>query len=172
MLRRCGKMGSISDRFGKGSKGMTLTRKLTGVALGIVLAIAVVSPAYGQGGRSQPASQVPRYAPQSPTVSPYINLLNRNGSAASNYYGLIRPLERQQTINATQSQQAESQEQQIKAVKDQQQDFEQPKVKPTGTAGWFQNLGPTSPFQQSSHYYGQWPTRGQRKNTASTTAKR
>jgi hypothetical protein len=129
----------------------------------VILFVAVTTATafnavYGQSypARSQPASQIPRYTPQSPTVSPYINLLNRNGSPASNYYGLIRPLERQQAINATQTQQAETQEQQINSVKNQDESFAQPKIKPTGTAGWFQNMGPTSPFQQTSHYYGQW----------------
>jgi hypothetical protein len=50
------------------------------------------------------------------------------------------------------------QEQQIRSVEEQQQLFEQPTVRPTGTAGWFQNLGTTSPYQVTSHYYGQWQT--------------
>jgi hypothetical protein len=131
----------------------------------VVLAIVgcAVSPAFGQytggGAHHQTASKVPRYTPASPTVSPYINLLNRNGGgAATNYYGLIRPLEHQSTVNASQSQAVSNQEQQINAVKEQQESFEQPKIKPTGTAGWFQNTGTTSPYQVSSHYYGQWQT--------------
>lgn len=132
---------------------------------GLVLAIAAsaVSPALAQykggGAHHQTASQVPRYTPASPTVSPYVSLLNRNGGgAATNYYGLIRPLERQSTVNAAQSQAVSNQEQQIRSVKEEQESFEQPKIKPTGTAGWFQNLGTTSPYQVSSHYYGQWQT--------------
>ncbi len=38
------------------------------------------------------ASQVPRYTPKSPTVSPYLGLLNRNGTPATNYFGLVRRL--------------------------------------------------------------------------------
>ncbi len=110
-------------------------------------------------GQARQPSQVPRYVPATPTVSPYVNLLNRNGGAAANYYGLIRPLQRQATINARQSQTAASQEQQIRDVQNQQQMFEQPTVKPTGTAGWFQNTGPTSPYFVDSHYYGQWPAK-------------
>jgi hypothetical protein len=138
----------------------------------VVLAIAIgaVSPAYGQrGGRHQTASQVPRYTPQSPTVSPYLSLLNRTGGVASNYYGLVRPLQRQQSFNEQQSQETSSQEQQIKSVRDQQEAFEQPKIKPTGTAGWFQNMGTTSPYQQASHYYGQWPT-GKSKGRGASSA--
>ena len=130
----------------------------------IVLALlaGAVSPAFGQyrgGGAPRAApSQVPRYTPSSPTVSPYVNLLNRNGSVASNYFGLVRPLEHQQAVNAAQSQTAYSQAQQIKEVQEQQNAFEQPTVKPTGTTAWFQNMGTTSPFQVNSHYYGQWQT--------------
>src|SRR3954470_3018712 len=95
----------------------------------VVLAIVgcAVSPAFGQHSGSahhQTSSQVPRYTPASPTVSPYVNLLNRNGGgAATNYYGLIRPLERQSTINAAQSQAVTSQDQEIKSVKEGQEAF-------------------------------------------------
>ena len=143
---------------------------LNNIRAAAVLAIVVgaVSPVFGQGGHRQTPSLVPRYTPASPTVSPYVSLLNRNGGgAATNYYGLVRPLERQQTINAGQAQSAANQEQQIKTVQDQQESFEQPKIKPTGTAGWFQNLGTTSPYQVSSHYYGQWQTgKSQKKKTS------
>lgn len=131
---------------------------LRGTRIAAVLAVAVgmAGPVYGQ---SRGASQVPRYTPSTPTTSPYLNLLNRNGSAATNYFGLVRPLLNQQSINQVQAQRASTQEQQINKVKEQQQLFEQPQVKPTGTAGWFKNEGTTSPFQNSSqsHYYGQWP---------------
>ena len=126
----------------------------------VVLAIAIgaAGPIYGQtASRHTTASQVPRYTPQSPTVSPYLSLLSRNGSAAGNYYGLVRPLERQRVLNDVQQQQAASQQQELTNIRTQQQFFEQPTVKPTGTAGWFQNTGATSPYQVTSHYYGQWP---------------
>jgi hypothetical protein len=137
------------------------------IAVVLTIAIGVVGPVYGQsrGGHSgRSASQVPRYTPQTPTTSPYLNLLNRNGSTATNYFGLVRPLLNQQSINEAQAQTASSQEQQIRNVKDQQEAFEQPKVKPTGTAGWFKTEGATSPYQNGSHYYGQWPaTKSQKK---------
>ncbi len=133
----------------------------------MVIAAIVVSAAgsaWGQG-RSTTPTQVPRYVPSSPTVSPYVNLLNRNGSVAGNYFGLVRPLQRQAAINARQTQIVESQEQQLREVQNQQQQdmFEQPNVKPTGTAGWFQNMGATSPFMVNSHYYGQWQNSRQGK---------
>ncbi len=135
-------------------------------AITMAIVVVVVSPALAQSGKHQQSSQVPRYTPSTPTVSPYVNLLNRNGGgAATNYYGLIRPLQRQQSINLSQAQNAASQEQQIRGVQEQQEAFEQPKVKPTGTAGWFQNMGETSPYQVSSHYYGQWQSGKTRKKT-------
>ena len=60
---------------------------------------------------------------------------------------------------------ASTQEQQIRSVKEQQESFEQPTVKPTGTAGWFQNMGTTSPYQVTSHYYGQWPAVKNKRKT-------
>src|SRR5215212_10305392 len=98
----------------------------------IVLAIVICagSPALGQGGAHQQPSQVPRYTPSTPTVSPYVSLLNRGGGAGTNYYGLIRPLQRQASINASQSQTVASQEQQLRTVQEQQQAFEQPTIKP------------------------------------------
>jgi len=135
-------------------------RDIIRAAIALAIVFGAVGPAFGQAGHQRSSSSlVPRYTPASPTVSPYVNLLGRNGaSAATNYYGLVRPLQRQQSINAAQSQTASTQEEQIRTVKDQQESFDQPKIKPTGTAGWFQNMGTTSPYQVSSHYYGQWPT--------------
>src|SRR4051812_14502437 len=151
------------------------TMKMPSIVRVLVLAVLLsgvanraVGQARGYRGPSQTPSQVPRYTPQSPTVSPYLNLLNRNASPAGNYYGLVRPLERQQAFNASQAQQAVTQEQQISKIQTQQQEnFEQPKVKPTGTAGWFQTYGPSSPYQVESHYYGQWqPPRSPRRTVS------
>lgn len=131
----------------------------------LAMVVCAVSPAWGQGRGGN--SQVPRYTPSTPTVSPYVGLLNRNG-AASNYYGLVRPLERQQTFNKAQAQIATNQEQQIRNVQSQQQQaFDQPTVKPTGTAGWFQTMGQNPPFQVSSHYYGQWSSTKAGRRTSS-----
>ena len=71
-----------------------------------------------------------------------------------------------QALQDQQSQLAASQQQEIKSVQEQQDAFEQPKIKPTGTAGWFQNMGQTSPYQVTSHYYGQWPpTKNQKRKS-------
>jgi hypothetical protein len=134
-------------------------------AIALTIAIGAAGPALAQAGARPQASQIPRYTPSTPTVSPYVNLLNRNGGAASNYYGLIRPLQRQASINSAQTQSAAVEEQQIRNVKEQQESFEQPTVKPTGTAGWFQNPGTTASYQDPSHYYGQWPSAKNKRKT-------
>lgn len=133
--------------------------------LAVLLVTTLACSAYAQRATS---GEVPRYAPQSPTTSPYLNLLNRNGSAASNYFGLVRPLQRQQHINERATQQTYNQQQELQLLKKQQVAFDQPDIKPTGTAGWFQDYGPSMPYQKSDHYYGQWQTRGgpQRRTTA------
>src|SRR5438105_7533804 len=97
----------------------------------LMIAIVFSGTAFGQArGHGAAPSQVPRYTPQSPTVSPYLNLFNRNGGdAISNYYGLVRPLDRQQRFNESQSQtvanQGQQLEQQINGVRDEQQAFSQ-----------------------------------------------
>ena len=127
-------------------------------AVMLLIVLVIVGPASAQGrGRSKLQSQVPRYAPQSPTVSPYLALLSRNGTAAGNYFGLVRPLQRQQRINErivgdVTSQQQELQQLQVK----QRTAFDQPTIKPTGTAGWFHDYGQIPPYQRSDHYYSQW----------------
>jgi len=125
-----------------------------------VLMVAFSGTAHAQGGRSSNSrgqSQVPRYAPQSPTVSPYLNLLSRTGSTAGNYYGLVRPLQRQQRINERTTLDATEQQQQLQRLEAQQKaSFDQPTVKPTGTAGWFHDYGTKSPYLQTDHFYSQW----------------
>jgi hypothetical protein len=139
------------------------------VLVGAHSVVAQTSNLYNKGYRQSP-TQVPRYTPQSPTVSPYLSLLSRNGSPAGNYYGIVRPLERQQVFNSNQAQQAVTQEQQLARIQtEQQQNFDQPKVKPTGTAGWYQTYGQTPPYQVAGHYYGQWQApRSQRRAGATS----
>ena len=129
-----------------------------------LLILAIAGFAEAQGGRSSNSraqSQVPRYAPQSPTVSPYLSLLNRNGSAAGNYYGLVRPLQRQQRTNERLSIEATEQQQQLQRLELQQKEaFDQPNIKPTGTSGWFHEYGTTPPYLRTDHFYSQWDKTG------------
>lgn len=129
-----------------------------------VLILALVRPVEAQAGRSSNSggtSQVPRYTPQSPTISPYLNLLSRNGSVAGNYFGLVRPLQRQQRINERTKQEATEQQQSLAKLESQQKKaFDQPNVKPTGTAGWFHDYGTVAPYQRTDHFYSQWDRTG------------
>jgi hypothetical protein len=59
--------------------------------------LAFQSEAHAQIANRQ--GEVPRYEPQRPTVSPYLNLLRRDGGALTNYQGLVRPMQRQSSIN-------------------------------------------------------------------------
>jgi hypothetical protein len=140
-----------------------MLEKLRWIALAFLMA-ALAGPAQAQGGKSsnsRGASQVPRYTPQSPTVSPYLNLLSRNGSVAGNYYGIVRPLQRQQNINERTKQETTEQQQTLQRLEAQQKtSFDQPTVKPTGTAGWFHEYGQVPPYQRTDHYYSQWDNTG------------
>lgn len=98
------------------------------------------------------AQQVRRYRPQTPTVSPYLNLLRFNDSGLPNYYGLVRPELRQRSFNnrirATTRQQA------IRIGR-LQNDFQRNRlsIAPTGTGSWFMNPGSRSTFLQPSRFY-------------------
>ncbi|MEQ9408766.1 MAG: hypothetical protein RIK87_13610 [Fuerstiella sp.] len=52
------------------------------VVLAVILAVPVCSAV---------AQDTPRYSPQRPTVSPYLNLLRNNTGPLPNYYSLVRP---------------------------------------------------------------------------------
>ncbi|HEX6963086.1 MAG TPA: hypothetical protein VF175_14550 [Lacipirellula sp.] len=77
----------------------------------------------------------PRYEPARPTVSPYLNLVRPDGiGGASNYYNLVRPLQRQQEFN----QQQLHFNQAVATQFQQSQDFYLRSVRPTGaTAAGF-----------------------------------
>ena len=76
------------------------------IAAAVILAIS--SPVWAQ----QPFSNI--Y--QSPTVSPYLNLTNRNSSGVSNYQTLVRPLLDQQQQDIKQQQQIQRLSQQQQAL--------------------------------------------------------
>jgi hypothetical protein len=139
-------------------RAKAIGRLANGLAAIVVFAIAAGTCTKVQAQSHHTNSQVPRYEPQSPTVSPYLSLLSGRGGPVTNYYGLVRPQASQHAINQIQSIQTSSQQQQINTIKNQEQDYAQPKIKPTGTAGWFQTYGETSasPYQQPGHYYSQW----------------
>lgn len=113
----------------------------------VLAATAEPLPAQGVGPRLN--AGIPRYQPQTPTLSPYLNLLRPQG-ALPNYYALVRPAQRQEAFNRQSLAYRQYQAQQFQRL---EQDFAQPDVLPTGTAGWFFDEGRQPPFGNTSHYY-------------------
>ncbi len=97
---------------------------------------------HAQGIASRSNAGIPHYQPQTPTLSPYLNLLRPQG-ALPNYYALVRPMQRQQAFDR---QTSVFQRQQAEQVERLQRAFAQPQVLPTGTAGWF--------FDEGRHGFG------------------
>lgn len=92
------------------------------------------------------AQNIRRYQPATPTLSPWLNLLGREG-VLPNYYSLVRPMERQQQFNQ-QSMAFRAQQQLINRQLETQ--LAQPTgIIPTGTHGTFQN---TSHFFPQSNF--------------------
>ena len=118
------------------------------------------------------SGQVTRYQPQTPTVSPYLNLFqNRNGggqfnSALPNYYSLVRPQLQQQQTNQIQQQIIQQQGQTIGQLQGNVQTLQQ-KAKAgqplvlTGHSSWFKNPGTQNRFLNTSKYYSRAGTPGQ-----------
>ena len=70
---------------------------LTVLGLGVVL--------FGPNCNGQ---QIPRYQPERPTVSPYLNLLRNDTGPLPSYHGLVRPLVNQAAVNQRSAQEARS----------------------------------------------------------------
>jgi hypothetical protein len=92
-----------------------------------------------------------QYTPAKPTISPYLNLLRRDGAPVTNYYTQVRPQQQQQAINQQQravNLQQESllqtQQQGLRTVQESLLQVRQPQTNPTGTGGGFMNF---------SHFY-------------------
>ena len=66
------------------------------MAGGVFIALALC----GTGSRAS-AQQIPRYQPDRPTVSPYLNLLRSDVGPVTSYYGMVRPQLNQQAANTT-----------------------------------------------------------------------
>jgi hypothetical protein len=127
-----------------------MRRRTLILLVGWVLAsIADVLHAQGVGPRANPG--IPRYQPQSPTLSPYLNLLRPQG-ALPNYYALVRPIQRQEAFN---QQSLAFQRRQTLGFERLEREFAQPEILPTGTAGWFFDEGRQAPYGNTSHYYQQ-----------------
>ena len=120
-----------------------------------LVATALILTAAAECSAQQP---VRRFRPNTPTVSPYLNLLrNDNAGGVPNYYSLVRPQLNQLSLN--QQQRAFNQQQ---LSFDAKQTYEvgslseqvQPLVTPTGKAAQFMTPGRAG-FQNSSRYFPQ-----------------
>jgi hypothetical protein len=93
------------------------------------------------------AQDVPRYRPQRPTISPYLNLLRADNGPLPNYYSLVRPQLNQQSFDNQMLLRSQEQAKSVRKLAD----FADSSVAgPTGSASTFGNL---SPFQNRSHFY-------------------
>ena len=122
--------------------------------LPILLTAAMALVASSECWAQQP---IRRYQPNTPTVSPYLNLLrNDNNGGFPNYYSLVRPQLQQNAFNQRQkginAQQLSFDAQQNAAVGDLTTQV-QPLIAPTGKAGQFMNPGSRSTFMNTSRYY-------------------
>lgn len=116
---------------------------LLGAAWGLS-ALAVTDASY---------AQVTRYQPNSPTVSPYLDLTRTNiGGGLPNYYAFVRPKQRQAAIN--QHTQSEL-NQQYRSLGRLRRDVEKeiPPIASTGTGSWHMHPGSKTSFRNTTQYY-------------------
>jgi hypothetical protein len=115
----------------------------------LVFVLPIVAVFYS--GASVAEAQIRRYQPNSPTVSPYLNLDQPEG-ALPNYYSRVRPLQLQRRF-----------EEGVIALGRQQslfnrkleQELGQPTANRPQQAGWFNVGGAGATFQNTGRYYGQ-----------------
>ena len=93
------------------------------------------------------AQDIPRYSPNRPTVSPYLNLLRTDSGGVPNYYGLVRPQLNQQAFDRQISNTARSQNLAIQKLSTVS---ELRSTGPTGTGSVFKNLSHFYPSKQQS----------------------
>ena len=97
--------------------------------------------------------QYRRYQPNSPTVSPYLNLLRFNDGGLPNYYSLVRPQQQQRDVNVRGRTLIQRQQRRLDQVNAELQTRQT--LEPTGKASWFMYPGKRQSFQNTSRYYPQ-----------------
>lgn len=75
--------------------------RISGILTVLGLSLVLSSP----NGHAQ---QIPRYQPDRPTVSPYLNLLRNDTGPLPSYHGLVRPLVNQAAVNRRSAQEAKT----------------------------------------------------------------
>jgi hypothetical protein len=130
--------------------------------LSLPLALALVSAAFGFGPNQVGAAQVVRYQPQSPTVSPYLNLTRFNNGGLPNYFALVRPQLQQRQFNVQEQTLLRNQERQII---DLQNDVQRGLAAPaaTGAASWFMTPGTQAKYLDTTRFYPEPSFRGRRR---------
>jgi len=93
-----------------------------------------------------------QYQPASPTVTPYLNLLQSNFGPIPNYYSMVRPRLQQQAFNRQVAASQRAQSLTIQAISEEQ--AEETPVSRTGKAAGFLNY---------LHYFPPPPTRQVRR---------
>lgn len=126
-----------------------------------LLTMAALSASATECSAQQP---IRRYQPNTPTVSPYLNLLrNDNNGGFPNYYSLVRPQLQQNAFNQRQkginAQQLSFDAKQSAAVGDLSTQV-QPLIAPTGKAAQFMTPGSRSGFMNTSRYFQPQPGAG------------
>jgi hypothetical protein len=104
-------------------------------------------------------AQVRRYQPQTPTLSPYLNLTLANRGGLPNYYAFVRPELHQQALNQREQALTRQQGQTIQRLENDVQRGTAP-IAETGTGSWFMTYGTRSPFLDTSNYYPEIHLRG------------
>ncbi len=115
-----------------------MRKSLILITLGIMLAVH---------GRNSAGQDRPRYTPQRPTISPYLNLLRNDSGPLPNYYSLVRPQLNQQSFDNRILSTTRAQELQVRKLNEV---TDAAAAGPTGTGGTFGNL---SQFRNRSHFY-------------------
>lgn len=113
------------------------------------LFVAVVSLAAFDGEACH--AQVRRYAPSTPTISPYLNLTRFNGGGLPNYYSLVRPQVQQQAFDQQQAAQQQLQGYKIRTLQDEVQSG----LTPTGKSAGHMNLGTRHKFGDTTGHFPQ-----------------
>jgi hypothetical protein len=93
-----------------------------------------------------------RYQPQTPTLSPYLNLSRFNTGGLPNYYALVRPLVQQRQVNLQGREIVLEQQRQITTLQSELQRGVESSSQ-TGSASWFMTSGVQSRFLDTSSYY-------------------
>lgn len=114
------------------------------LAVGVIVWLACQQSALAQVSRNPARSIFQKYTTRSPSVSPYLNLLNNNvNGTATPYQSLVRPQLEQQQVNRQQAQ----------SIQNIQSNLHAQARANAGGAGIERGTGHQSVFMNYLHYY-------------------